>query len=549
MAATEKQKRNLKPIQKGQKLNPQGINQYTGSRGKLYKAIQESLTRFGPDAVRRAYQLAAKGGKTSEGATERMALATLLADDVVDKVYEWENAGLARDLDFQSYRIHRMVFDEQQAVLTSKKPIKCVICGRRAGKTTDFAALAWDRSIHHEKGAAVYIGRTMKSAFDLIWPPLMKIGKELGIEFTPHLATQTVELSTGVEIMIRGRDNRKHIEDLRGKGYFLAIIDETQGDEPEFLKMLVKEILEPAGKDFVDAEIVLGGTPSRIPGNYADELFLGLDKNIGRFNWNLSVNPHIPKEERDLEATRVKKGFRPEDPVWQREYMGKVGAYDVEALVFRIGAGNRFVETDLANWISLQVLTDIFFVGGLDYGFEDYDSAVIVMASESRPERYLLAEYKGHRQSTSDFGNEIKLLMKKVLENPILGRLPNRRIPWFCDTEGLGKQLTFDLAKMYNITVQPAYQGQPDLMVEMLQDDIDQGRFKVHEKQTVGGVEVVGPFEEECRKILFARDDQDHLTRRIDDDLFHPEIAKSVLYAMRYVFMKSRIKPGGGRFS
>ena len=450
-----------------------------------------------------------------------------------------------RDLNYMSYLIYKYCFDEQHELLMTKKPMTVMICGRRAGKTIGLGALADDRAIHHEKGVALYLGRTAKSAFEMIWRPLTMLLDLAQVPYEPHIATQTIKLPMGTEIQVRGRASKEDIENLRGKAYFLSIVDEIQSDAPEKLRYLVRDILEPAGKDFEDSEIVLSGTPPRVPGNYAEELFQSNNKSVKRLNWNMSVNPHIPKSERDMEKTKKAKGFTDTDPTWQREYLGIVGSYDTEALVFRMQPANHFDEPDLRKWIDSQPITDVFLSGGLDYGFDDYDSAAIILSSESKGERFLLAEYKGHRQSTSDFGNELKRITNLVVSNPYLAAIPNKSWTWYCDTEGLGKQLTHDLAAMYGIRVAPAYQGQQDLMYEMLQDDIKSARFKAHAIQEVSGEKIVGPFEQETYKIIFARDPvTNQLTRRIDEEEgMHPEITKSVLYAMRYVWLKSKVKP------
>jgi hypothetical protein len=451
----------------------------------------------------------------------------------------------SRDINFMSYMIYRHCFDEQHQLLMTKKPMTVMIGGRRMGKTIALGALLDDRAIHHEKGVALYLGRTAKSAFEMIWKPVTEILTEAQVPFEPHISTQTIVLPMGTEIHVRGRSSREDVENLRGKAVFLGVVDEIQSDAPEKLRYIVRDILEPAGKDFEDSEIVLSGTPPRVPGNYAEELYLSDRKDIKRLNWNMSVNPHIPKSERDLEKTRKEKGFKDTDPTWQREYLGIVGSYDTDALVYRLGPGNYFKETDLIAWINSQPITDIFFAGGIDYGFDDQDSAVIILASESKGERFLISEYKGNRQSTQDFANNVKLGLSRVLSNPIFAKVPNKEITYFCDTEGLGKQLTFDLASSYGLPVRQAYQGQQDLMVEMQQDDIKTGRFKVRETVEIDGVKAESIYADECNKIVFKRDEvTDALTRRVDDEVYHGEEAKSVLYAQRYVWLRSRIKAG-----
>ncbi len=489
------------------------------------------LTRYMEGVISGAYK-----GELLQDFVERI----LPHLDEIDALLQHQRSS---DVRFMGYSIFRNLFDEQQQVLLTKKALILLICGRRWGKTTAFASWLVDRAISHDKGCALYLGRTAKSAFDMIWSPIRQVLDLIGIPYTPHIATQQFELSTGVKIMVRGRATKEDLENLRGNPYFAAAVDEVQSDPPQRLRMLHEEILEPAGRDFEDSQIILGGTPSRIPGNYAEELYQSERKDIARFNGNMSSNPHMPKSSRDLEKVRKEKGFSENDPTWLREYVGVIGSYDMEALVFRYGPKNNYTDADLASWIAAQPPSDLFFSGGIDYGFDDFDSAVIVLASMTRRERWKVYGYKGNRSGITDFAGQMKLGIQRITANPLFAKL-DRQFTWFCDTEGLGKKITYEFASQFGMTVAQAYQGQPDVMLEMLQDEVKGGWWKVPAPQTVADKQILDPVEDEAKYIVFARDDADRLTRRIDDEICHPEITKSVLYAMRYVWLRSKAKMG-----
>lgn len=451
-----------------------------------------------------------------------------------------------RDLKFLTYMVFRYCFDEQQQVLLSKKRRIILICGRRAGKTVLIACLLILVAISWEKGDVLYLGRTAKSAYDIIWRTLVDVLEIIGIPYTPHLADQYIEFNTGVRIYVKGTASKEDIENLRGLGLRLAVKDECQSDSHSKLKMIVEEVLGPATRDYEGSQILLSGTPPRIEGSYLEEQYLENGPMTARFNWNMSVNPNIPNHETVLEEILANEfGGNANDTVWRREYKGEVGAYDTEALVLRFHDGNYFDEAQLPSWIDDQPITDLFFSGGIDYGFDDQDSCVIFLASVSKGERFLLYEYKGNRTGITDFADKVKRGIVLVAGNPIFAKLPDKRIRFFCDTEGLGKKITVEFAQQFGLTVEPAYQGQADMMLEMLQDDVKAGRVKVRRPQVIDGKKVVSVLEEEARKIVFARDEQDRLTRRVDDDVFHPELTKSVLYALRYVWLKSKVKLGG----
>jgi hypothetical protein len=452
----------------------------------------------------------------------------------------------ANDTKFLRYLIFSYCFDEQQQVLLTRKNKGILICGRRAGKTVAIACLMILVAVTYEKGDVLYLGRTAKSAYDIIWRTLIDVLKHVGVPYTENLTDQTITFNTGVKIYVKGTNTKADIENIRGLGLRLAVKDECQSDTHDKLKMIVEEVLGPCLRDYEGSQMFLLGSPPRIEGTYFEEKYLEANPHVAKFNWNMSVNPHIPNHETIL-AQILKDEFRnnPADTVYLREYEGRVGVYDTEALVFRITPGNHYQETQLATWVASQPITDIFFSGGIDYGFDDQDSCAIMLASENKGERFLLYEYKGNRTGTADFAAQVKRGIAQVAGNPILAKLPAfQQLTFYCDTEGLGKKLTYDLASQFGLRVAPAYQGQPDLMLEMLQDEVKSLRFKIRAPQQIDGKDVVTLFEEEARKIIFARNEADELTRRIDDEIYHPELTKSILYAMRYVWLRSKIKMG-----
>jgi hypothetical protein len=140
----------------------------------------------------------------------------------------------------------------------------------------------------------------------------------------------------------------------------------------------------------------------------------------------------------------------------------------------------------------------------------------------------------------------MKLGITQTTSNPILAKI-NKNFTWFCDTEGLGKKITYDLASQFGITVAPAYQGQQDLLLEMLQDEVKNGWYKTRAPQTIAGKLIISEIEQEAKYMVFARNEElpgQPLTRRIDDDVYHPEILKSVLYSLRYIWLRSKAKLG-----
>ena len=75
------------------------------------------------------------------------------------------------------------------------------------------------------------------------------------------------------------------------------------------------------------------------------------------------------------------------------------------------------------------------------------------------------------------------------------------------------------------------------MAIELLQDETRRGMLRVR---------AGGAFDEEAKHTVFRRDEQDRLTREIDDDTYHPNLMDGVCYAMRPVWWFARKVPANG---
>jgi len=67
--------------------------------------------------------------------------------------------------------------------------------------------------------------------------------------------------------------------------------------------------------------------------------------------------------------------------------------------------------------------------------------------------------------------------------------------------------------------------------IELLQDEARRSMLKVRQG---------GPLSEEAMRTVFARNDQDQLTREIEDITYHPDMMPAVTYALRPVWWFTR---------
>jgi len=530
------------PIKKGQVLNPNGRptgaisyknkimqafldimdkevdvrdndGEKTGERSTFYDAF---LNRFMEDALSGKHQ-------AQEFFAER-----LLKADILDTVDNYINRGAREDTDFLSYRIYKDCHDIQQHILLSKNKYIYLMAGRRSGKSAIDEKKGVEKAITKPDAKILYIGLSFTRCMELFWMPILKELESLGIKPKEQRRTEgLITLPNGSEFHFVGNTTVDERDKLRGSQWDLIVIDEVQSQKA--LAILIEEILEPTLIDR-KGQMILSGTGSRVRGSYWEYLWSDTENHkAARFNWNIADNPFIPDYETVLQNILIDKGLTESSPLFIREYLGKI-CYDDDALVYRLQEQNYFTDQELVQWVNSQPITDIKFTAGLDYGFEDSDAIAIVMFSSSRPERYLMYEYKGNRTGVTELADKLREGIEYIKTLPCLSAIPeNSKFFYiYADTAGGCKKISLELTSQYNLPIMDAFKANKDFAVEMLQDEIRQGFFKIRRE---------GIFFDESLKTVFARTERDELTRIIDDDAFHPDMIDAILYSMRFVWI------------
>lgn len=449
----------------------------------------------------------------------------LFSEDVLEQADSFLNKQRREDMDFLSYRLHKGAFDIQQQVLLSKHRRIYLMAGRRAGKTDVNRRLIVDsllRSTYDGGARVLYLGKTMTTAVEQIYQGVLDLLADIGLAIAEKRRNEGfLKLEDGGEFYVRGNSSTEEREKLRGFKWDRVIIDEAQSQTA--LPYLINDVIEPA---LVDrrGQIIVSGTGPRVRGTYWEMLWSEPEWSALKLNWNLTQNPYIEDHRRALAEIMERKGLTETSPLYVREYLGRI-AYDDDALVLRLGEQNFFTDDELAKWIATQPVTDIKFVGGLDFGFTDADALGIVCYSERKPERFLVHEYKMRRTGVAELVDAVRAGIKYVETSPLFARVESKRFFIHADTSG--KKISYDMVTQYKLPIQDAYKVNKDMAVELLQEDVRKGVFKVRRG---------GPFEDEAMKTIFKRNDRDELTREIDDETYHPDLIDAVTYAMRTVW-------------
>jgi len=450
------------------------------------------------------------------------------------------------DIELAKFRLRATLFDEQQQLMNTRKKMSMLLCGRRSGKTYAIAAKMTELAITHNSGTILYVTKTVSQAYKNIWKYLVEFAALSRMPHKSNSSDYSITFDAGTKIILSGSDTIDQVDKLRGQAYLAAFVDEIQSIK--YAKLLVDEVIRPATKDFTDPLIVLAGTAPRAANTPWENWWLNADMNTQKLHWTMEQNVFIPSYETVLQDVLAEEGLTIDHPRFQREYLG-VFMYDTEARVYLIDDKNYFSWGEFDSWCvpppgwniirpkvpfgvkdpddeDHNVWNDIRFTGGLDYGFSDSDAFVITAFSISKPERYILYQYKQNHTGVGDVAAAVRRGIEELAsKNELFKRaVENDDFKIYCDYAGAGSKITFDLRNSYRLPVVNAIKQDKDGAIDMLQEDIRTGRLKLEKNS---------PFDEESKSVVWERDENDVIHRIVDDDAYHPDVADAVLYSLR----------------
>lgn len=474
------------------------------SKGKAY--YQEFLNRF--------LETAKKSPNSKCGQTVGQVIfqQDLLA--ILDERHEKE---MQRDRDFQRYRLIKEFFKEQREVIYetnhSKRIIAC--CSRRAGKT-DLASGSIDFAAIIPESRIIYINLTFTNAINQIWANVLKRSEASGLTINKKSkADGTIEWSNGSSLRIMGNPNNSEIDKLRGESKVsLVVIDEFFHQRN--MQYAIDEVISPLLADRTDSTILCIGTPPRLAKTYGEKCWN--EKGWKKFHWTMFDNPYMPDPQGYLEDYCKNKGISIDSPFIQREYFGKIGVYDLEALVFK---GRQTYNKYDENF----PITDIAI--GVDYGFSDYNSVITLVYNKNTHQSFVYEEKKFNRAGVSDIVEAITESYNNAVKLLALNKVKKDHVYIYCDNNE--ESITYDLTVKYKMPAFNCHKYNKAYAIEMLAEELRTGRMKIPHN---------GILDNEMEQILYKRDeDTDAIIPELDEDIgIHPDAMMGLLYASRRAF-------------
>lgn len=153
----------------------------------------------------------------------------------------------------------------QAAFVEDQSRFICVMCTRRAGKSTGAVMRVLYDAYQHPGANYLFAGLTLESAKKAIWKDGFKdIDSRLNLRLKFNEVASTITLPNGSVVYIIGMDSSEQQKrKARGGKYRGVVIDEAQ-DFASDLDDLIVSVMKPAVSDN-QGWIVLAGTPGQVP--------------------------------------------------------------------------------------------------------------------------------------------------------------------------------------------------------------------------------------------------------------------------------------------
>lgn len=287
----------------------------------------------------------------------------------------------------------------------------------------------------------------------------------MGVDHRANNTSMIVKTPWGSQVQLLGAD-KNGIEKLRGPKYDLIIFDEAQKFDK--LDYAVKEVINPALLD-KKGTLILCGTPSKYPSGLFYEVTRDGSPRVDwdSFHWSLKENPYMPSDTwDDIIKDLYAAGLDEEDSGFRREYLGHWVLEDAKFCVHVHGLGDSIFYDELPKGI------EWLYTIGVDLGFQDYFTYVVLAWHPKRPEIY---EVESFKQTQLDSDQQ-----REIIDQVTKGYSTNA----FCDTGG-GSSLSLVKAwQNRGMNVMPAkkHEQRKEASYGDINTDLRRGRLLVKKK-------------------------------------------------------------------
>jgi len=416
----------------------------------------------------------------------------------------------------ESFDLSDHLFDKQLAFVADEQPFKVGLCSRRAGKSTACAADLVHTAIQTPQCTALYVTGARSDAKKIVWAEVKRFNDQHGFNGVPNESELVMRFPNGSVVRLAGAKDDASVDKIRGQmpPVKIAYVDEAQSIRDSLLRKLIDDVLEPALLDY-NGSLIMIGTPPPIPSGYFVDASKSSQWSVHK--WTFFDNPFIPKKSGKshqwaLERVLKRRGVTVEDPSIRREFFGEL-AVDTDSLVYKYNP-------DINHYNTLPGETAYTYILGIDIGFHDADALAVLAWSEKSKHTYLVEETVTKRQDLTELVQQIEVLRKKYQISKIL-----------MDTGGLGKKISEEIIRRYQIPIQPAEKTRKYEYIELMNASLRTGNLLIKKDSL---------FAQDAMKVEWDLD-KTKPDRKVISDRFHSDICDAVLYAWRESYSFSHI--------
>lgn len=410
-----------------------------------------------------------------------------------------------------------LLFDKQLFAIEDPSPFKLFLCSRRAGKSTGIAADLVKTAIETEQCTALYVTGARTDAKKIVWAEVKRLNEKYLLRGIANESELVMNFPNGSVVRLAGAKDDASVEKIRGQmpPVKSAYIDEAQSIRDRLLQRLVDDVLEPALLDY-NGSLTMAGTPPPVPSGY----FIDTLKNPhwSTHRWTFFDNPHMAAKAKTthqalLDRVLRRRGVTVDDPSIRREYFGEL-AVDTNSLVYQYNK-----ELNHFNDLPLGVYTYIL---GIDLGFKDADALAILAWSGASKKTYLVEEIVTREQGITELVEQIQKVRQKYAISKIV-----------MDTGGLGKKISEEIIKRYQIPIQPAEKQRKFEFIELFNAAMRTGQFMARDNSL---------FAQDSYRVEWDKD-KTRPDRKVISERFHSDICEAALYAWRESYSFTHVPP------
>lgn len=382
-----------------------------------------------------------------------------------------------------------------------KDRFKAINCTRRAGKSVGEAKSHIECAMKYPKSRQLYMGLTLDSVSEIIWDVFKDETELAQIRCKFNETKKIILFPNGSRIRLFGLDSsRREMRKVLGQKLRKVSIDEA-GSITTDLKKICYQMIRPTLIDLAPLSwLTLLGTCENIPNTFFEQVTEGREPGWKVFKWTASDNPYLKIQwEREIKDI-LKLNPAAKEASWFKTHYLNIWCADDDLIIMPIDVTRDF--------ISELPKGKYQFILGVDLGYKDATSFVVVAYSFDDPVCYIVESQKETEMDFTDVAKTIKAFNKRYPFDKLI-------------VDGANKQGVQEMRKRHDLPLHNAEKADKATFLRMFKDDFVQERVKIIEGAN-------NELHTEWKSLLWKNSDRDE-----EDGRCQNHLSDAALYAWR----------------